>query len=645
MDVATFTVTVLNVDPVLTGTAGHVVNEGDPVTLAGLGVGLSDPGFDNPLNTLDPANGGEVAETFTGVMVDWGDGSPTDVVNVVDRVSGSEGVLTTAGFSHDVHYYADNGTYTVEVTLRDDDGSNVTRSFEIVVENVDPTLVLTEEMFVINEGQMLFVPGLGAFTDPAAANPLNPNGASDETFTYSIDWGDGETDSLQLPVSVVDGGAGVGKTGAIGNSHFYADNDPDRRYTIEVTLTDDDGGSHTQSFVITVNNVNPTIEPLTPGELIDDEWMPGIFVDAKDLEGDGETLLVVRFSDPGADEYEVWIDWGDKLALAEGDPRFTRATPVNSEVTADGVTLEFAYPYTGPPDPLHPTLPIEISVVVVDDDYLLTTGGDFVFDSEAVFLAEPGRSEPGLATITNPGTEQVNVAIDTTADVALLEFPPLDEVVVIASAQTGADTSQQTQDAQSGGGDQGAASERVWELRAVTPDGNVSQPFQLKPEVMNDLPALFARLPDGRYMIFLVRTENNTRRLVLDLYVRDGKPIDISDDSDSARDRPPTTEEGDLDPAAEQIEVDIEGLEGTAPAIQQGAGPLEMPPERLTELPRLTTTAEQRMGAGLLASAGLATTLTRGRPRGDYRSQVEAALENADQRSWNRLKALRRRPR
>jgi hypothetical protein len=70
-----------------------------------------------------------------------------------------------------------------------------------------------------------------------------------------------------------------------------------------------------------------------------------------------------------------------------------------------------------------------------------------------------------------------------------------------------------------------------------------------------------------------------------------------------------------------------------------------MPPELLTELPPLTTRADQRMGAGLLAPAGLAATLASGRPRVEYRSQVEAALENADSRSWNRLMALRRRPR
>ena len=50
--------TVHNVDPTLTGTSGLTVNEGQALTLTGLGVGFTDPGFDNPNNPnpADPAN-------------------------------------------------------------------------------------------------------------------------------------------------------------------------------------------------------------------------------------------------------------------------------------------------------------------------------------------------------------------------------------------------------------------------------------------------------------------------------------------------------------------------------------------------------------------------------------------------------------
>ena len=53
---------------------------------------------------------------------------------------------------------------------------------------------------------------------------------------------------------------------------------------------------------------------------------------------------------------------------------------------------------------------------------------------------------------------------------------------------------------------------------------------------------LFATLPDNRYKIFLVRTDNNSRRLVMDVFVRRGRVIDPSDESEGTRDRPPTAE-------------------------------------------------------------------------------------------------------
>ncbi|TWT77630.1 PKD domain protein [Posidoniimonas polymericola] len=645
--VESFLVTVLNVDPELTGLYPFEVDEGAEVTLAGLGVGLTDPGFDNPLNTGDPANGGELQETFVGVQVDWGDGSTPDTLSVVDRVSGVPGAPTTAGFSHDTHYYADNGLYTVTLTVGDDDGGAVQRTFQITVNNVAPTLTLTDEMFVINEGQTLFVPGLGAFSDPGAANPLNPGGATEEIFHYTIAWGDeegdDEGDEHQSPVTFVDGGAGVGTSGTLANSHFYADNDIDSRYTITVTLYDDDGGYAEQSFEITVNNVNPTIEPLNPSELIDDEYMPGILVDAENLDGDGVTVMAIRFSDPGADTYEVWIDWGDKLGEPDTDARFVKATPINWMESEDGVTLLFSYTYTGPPDPLDPAAPIAITAIVLDDDYTTANDGKLVVAAESVFLVEPGRSEPGVALISNPGIDSGAAAIDTRPAVEMLVFPQLEEFVEPPAVQAGVDLSQQGQDLQSSGGDQAATSERVWVLRRVLPNGEPGEPLQLKPDAMDRLPELFDRLPDGHYQILVIRTESNTERLVMDFVIRGGRPIDVSDDSDGARDRPPTEDQEAQpeNPPAEPLPVENreqpEGLpapveaNGQAKPVAAAALGVDQPDERRPD------------DAILAAGAVMAVAVTR--PEGDWRRKVEHTLERANDHDWRMLNLLRRRPR
>ena len=79
------------------------------------GVMPSDPGFNNPLNTQDPGNGGEMTETFT-FDIDWGDGTAPSLGFATVDSAGSVGAPTLASFNG-MHTYADNGVYTVTVTV------------------------------------------------------------------------------------------------------------------------------------------------------------------------------------------------------------------------------------------------------------------------------------------------------------------------------------------------------------------------------------------------------------------------------------------------------------------------------------------------------------------------------------------------
>jgi hypothetical protein len=80
---------------------------------------------------------------------------------------------------------------------------------------------------------------------------------------------------------------------------------------------------------------------------------------------------------------------------------------------------------------------------------------------------------------------------------------------------------------------------RTFELAVVTPDGQELNSFELAEEEIWDLEGFFKdnQLPDGHYRIYLV--QKNTRRLLVDAYLRDGHLIDPGEESGGNFDRPP----------------------------------------------------------------------------------------------------------
>ena len=589
VDVETLLVTVNNVAPVLTGTDSPLsVDEGEIFSLGSLGVGLSDPGFDNAANPS-----GATEETFTGFDIDWGDGTSPTPVDVVGRVSGSRNVLTTADFDHAPHAYADNGTYTVTVRFSDDDGGSVAREFTIVVDNVAPTLTLTDESFSIDEGDTLSIPALGTFTDPGFDNALAPGGATLETFTYTIDWGDGTVETGQLPATRLSGSQGELTTGTLADSHLYADNDADNLYTITVTLTDDDGGSHTQSIVVEVLNVNPTLDPIA----------------ATDVDRLGNTMLDLSFADPGADSFQVLVDWGDQLSLPP-DQRFVVET-VHVGPTPQSFTL--GHNYAGPPNPANPTADIIIRVQILDDDF--GTAG----------VMASGESNIEFVAIGQPGIEDRAVVFDLTSDLGGGQFQTIERSVASLNLIESAPSRLDTSDIRTGGGDLSATSERYFELRVVYADGELSEPIRLKDEALDDLAGLLKRLPDNHYQIFLVRTENNSRRLVIDVAVRDGRAVDPSDDSDGTRDRPPTIDEA--------LDMRPEAVDDGVPA--EGAGqPL---PERVRD-------AVEQPTADPAPTSAAATLTVGGLAMASWRHRLAEAFADGKTHRWrkHRLAAKRR---
>lgn len=357
----TLTVTVANVAPTLTVPGAQTVAEGALLDLTEIGR-FTDPGFTRA--------SAATSETFT-FSVDWGDGTAPTTGSVTSVEQGDTGRLTSGVFGSS-HAYADDGVYTVTVTVTDDDGGEDQQTFAVTVTNVAPTLTVAANQ-TVNEGAMLIVTDIGVLTDPGFANPSNPGTERQETFTYRINWGDGTADSTGLATIDRVGSNGTLTSASFDGSHTYADNGT---YAVMVTVTDDNGGTANQSLQVTVSNVAPTLGVIgnqsatvgVPLNLTD----VGVFTDpgfANGLNTGGEVDETFTFS----------IDWGDDSPPSSGNATIDQAG-ATGVLTAGSFDGSHTYSVAGT---------YAVTVRVTDDD-----GGSHEQDFDVVVTdAAEGQSE------------------------------------------------------------------------------------------------------------------------------------------------------------------------------------------------------------------------------------------------------------
>jgi len=229
-------------------TTANVANA-DPTVVAVLATGADEESLASvTVQATDVA-----ADTLT-ITWDFGDGSPAETGGTV------------------LHSWADDGTYTVTVTVDDEDGGSTVFSDSVVVANLAPTLdFLTAPDG--DEGELLAFSAGGL--DVAA-----------DTVSYSWDFGDGSP--LRTNAST---------------THAF---DDDGVYVVTVTLSDEDGGSSAHSASVTIGNVAPVVD--------------AVVGPAGGLEGDLLTFVATATDAGLGDTLTYTWDFGDGLPPAQGNP-------------------------------------------------------------------------------------------------------------------------------------------------------------------------------------------------------------------------------------------------------------------------------------------------------------------------------------
>ena len=333
--VTSFSTTVLNVAPanVSVSLSAPEINENGSVTLTG---SFTDPG---------------VVDGHTIVIL-WGNGE-TDTLNLAAGV-------TTFSASHAYLDDQPSGTPSdvsgISVTVTDKDGESSSASASVTINNLAPTdIALTLSATTITENGSTTVSG--SFGDPGTL----------DTHTVTISWGASEgSTTLSLAAGVLTFSA----------SHQYMDDSPSGtasdKYTISVTVVDDDTGSASSSTSLTVTNLAPVIAGIS-GPTQDPQPAPYT------------ATITSSFTDVGTlDAHTCTVNWDDPAGtLAAGT--VTESGGGGSCIgthtyTAAGVytvTVTVADDDTGSATATYATL-----IVVYDTSAGFVTGGGWI-DSPA----------------------------------------------------------------------------------------------------------------------------------------------------------------------------------------------------------------------------------------------------------------------
>ncbi len=196
---------------------------------------------------VDAAGGGQAS--LMGPFINFGRRVPLSRLDFAALDDIGWDVANTSATVTASHRYADDGNYVPTVIVRGSSIGEVSKTIAAVpVTNLAPTLtVVGNQTSTVN--QTFSITDIGTFTDPGFQN-LAANPDTFETFTYSIDWGDGRVDTGAASIDVQGDANGRLTSGSFNGSHAYT---TAGNKTVKVRVVDDNGGAAEKSFVVVVS--------------------------------------------------------------------------------------------------------------------------------------------------------------------------------------------------------------------------------------------------------------------------------------------------------------------------------------------------------------------------------------------------------
>ncbi|MDW3218062.1 MAG: Calx-beta domain-containing protein [Acidimicrobiales bacterium] len=379
------------------------------------------PGVDVTLHTLtiwpvpdalgDPTQDEGTLVSYAGTFTDPDIAAFGDTHTFLWEVNPDNGDTVPNGTNQAFSFTpADNGTYTVTYTVTDSFGKEGVAVSTVTVTNLDPIISSTTNDGPVDEGTSATIT-VNASDVPA--DTLSYEFDCDNDATYEVGPQPGNTSPCSFP----DDGAN----------------------TVNVRVTDGDGGTATDTTVVTVNNLDPIISSTTNDGPVDEGTSATITVNASDVPADtlsyefdcdndatyevgpqpGNTSPC-SFPDDGANTVNVRVTDGDGGTATDSTVvSVTNLDPIISSTTNDGPVDEGT----------SATITVNASDVPAD-----TLSYEFDCDNDATYEVGPQPGNTSPCSFPDDGANTVNVRVTdgdggTATDTTVVTVNNLDPII------------------------------------------------------------------------------------------------------------------------------------------------------------------------------------------------------------------------